>query len=256
MRYYTVADVHGYYTPLIKALEEKGFFSDRGEHRLVISGDLMDRGEEAVKLQSFILSLMEKNEVILVRGNHEDLFLDLVDNAFEYMTLTGLNSHHYSNGTISTALQLTGYDTIQALTSPDKFRFEALQTPFYTTIIPSMLNYYETQRYVFVHGWIPCTKLGEDTFIYDCNWRKANTQQWERARWINGMKACSCGVREKGKTIICGHWHTSYGHSVLDGCGTEFGSDADFSPYYGEGIIAIDACTLYTGKVNCVVIED
>lgn len=38
--------------------------------------------------------------------------------------------------------------------------------------------------------------------------------------------------------------------------GTEFGEDADFSPYYGPGIIAIDACTAFSGKVNCLVMED
>ena len=38
--------------------------------------------------------------------------------------------------------------------------------------------------------------------------------------------------------------------------GIEFGEDADFSPYYGPGIIAIDACTAFSGKVNCLVIED
>lgn len=56
--------------------------------------------------------------------------------------------------------------------------------------------------------------------------------------------------------IVCGHWHTSYGHSKYERKGTEFGEDADFSPYYGPGIIAIDACTAFSGKVNCLVIED
>lgn len=27
---------------------------------------------------------------------------------------------------------------------------------------------------------------------------------------------------------------------------TEFGSDADFSPYYAPGIMALDACTAYS----------
>ena len=256
MRYYTVADVHGFYTPLMKALEECGYFTDRGEHKLVVCGDLMDRGEEALKLQEFILSLMEKDEVILIRGNHEDLFLDLVDNASNYLTLDGLKSHHYTNGTISSALQLTGYDIYQAIMSPVMFEAKAINTPFYNRIIPATRNYLETERYIFIHGWIPCTTLGEDTFIYDSNWREANTEQWERARWINGMKAWSHGVRENGKTIICGHWHTSYGHAVLEGRCTEFGADADFSPFTGDGILAIDSCTAYTGKVNCVVLED
>jgi hypothetical protein len=46
------------------------------------------------------------------------------------------------------------------------------------------------------------------------------------------------------------------GHSKYEHKGTEFGEDADFSPYYGPGIIAIDACTAFSGKSNCLVIED
>ena len=61
---------------------------------------------------------------------------------------------------------------------------------------------------------------------------------------------------DENKTIVCGHWHTSYGHSKYEHKGTEFGEDADFSPYYAPGIIAIDACTAFSGMVNCLVIED
>ena len=43
------------------------------------------------------------------------------------------------------------------------------------------------------------------------------------------------------KTILCGHWHCSYGHFKYEHRGSEFGPDADFSPYYGEGVIALDA---------------
>ena len=73
------------------------------------------------------------------------------------------------------------------------------------------------------------------------------------------LEDTECSVEEsvmQRKTIVCGHWHTSYGHSKYEHKGTEFGEDADFSPYYGPGIIAIDACTAFSGKVNCLVIED
>jgi hypothetical protein len=37
----------------------------------------------------------------------------------------------------------------------------------------------------------------------------------------------------------------------------EFGEGADFSPYYyDDKLIAIDACTAYSGKVNVLVLED
>ena len=58
------------------------------------------------------------------------------------------------------------------------------------------------------------------------------------------------------KTILCGHWHTSYGHSKYEGRGSEFGLDADFSPYVSSGIIALDACTAFSKKVNMIVVED
>ena len=63
-------------------------------------------------------------------------------------------------------------------------------------------------------------------------------------------------VEEKEKTIVCGHWHSSWGHCRLEGKCSEFGKDSDFSPFYAEGIIAIDGCTAYSGRVNCIVLED
>lgn len=78
MRYYVVADPHGFFTELKTTLEEKEFFTDDQPHKLIICGDLFDRGAEARELQAFILDLMEQGEVILIRGNHEDLLLDFL----------------------------------------------------------------------------------------------------------------------------------------------------------------------------------
>ena len=75
MRYYVVADVHGFFDELKVALTENGFFEDKTPHKLVICGDLFDRGQQALLLQEFILDLLSKEEVILIKGNHEDLIL-------------------------------------------------------------------------------------------------------------------------------------------------------------------------------------
>lgn len=262
MRYYVVADVHGFYSELQAALTEKGFYEDKEPHKLVVCGDLLDRGCEALKLQKFILELLKKDEVILIKGNHEDLFLDLINNAEKWMTKANIYStHHWRNGTIDAALQLTGKDLQTSVLYPEDFKLKAKNTPFYKTIIPAMKDYYETNNYIFVHGWIPCAVMGrgigtKDTFIYEENWREQGEDRWNKARWLNGMAAASCGVREPNKTIVCGHWHCSYGHAELEGKGKEFDADSDFSPYYADGIIAIDACTAFSRKVNCIVIED
>ena len=90
-----------------------------------------------------------------------------------------------------------------------------------------------------------------DGLAYDPDWREAGPQAWREARWINGMDAAqSC--REE-KTILCGHYHCSYGHAVYEQKCPEAGPGADFSPYYAPGIIALDACTAYSGRVNVVI---
>ena len=261
MRYYVVADVHGFYSELQAALTEKGFYEDKEPHKLVVCGDLLDRSGEALKVQAFILELLKKDEVILIRGNHEDLFVDLIDNINKWLTPNVMGTHHWSNGTVDSLLQLTGMDLMEAIYQTKKCATIAKNSPFYKVLMPEMKNYYETENYIFVHGWIPCGVLGRgsrltDIFMFDDNWRDSNIDQWNKARWLNGMAAARRGVREPNKTIICGHWHCSYGHAVLEGKGSEFDDDSDFSPYYAEGIIAIDACTAYSGKVNCIVIED
>lgn len=99
MRYYVISDVHGYYTQMKSALEKAGFFSDTTPHKLIMLGDLFDRGHEAKQLQQFILEQMEQDKIIPIRGNHEDLFVELVttDAGMPY-------SYHKSNGTYDTAL--------------------------------------------------------------------------------------------------------------------------------------------------------
>ena len=56
-----------------------------------------------------------------------------------------------------------------------------------------------------------------------------------------------------GKTVICGHCYAAYGHSKY---GSKAAKQADSSPYFGDGVVAIDACTAISGKINVLVVED
>lgn len=257
MKYYVTADVHAYFTELNTALRRCGYFEDTEPHKLIICGDLYDRGTEALQLQEFLLELLAKDEVILIRGNHEDLALNLLHtwNQSSY-----LQRHHNLNGTVDTVCQLTGFSARDVFTKPAEVGRAFLQNPYIQTIIPAMVNYFETDRYIFTHGWIPCTpiSIGSDQreYVPIVAWRNAGAEQWDKARWINGMEAAHSGITEAGKTIVCGHWHCSFGHSHYNHDGGEFDNEPNFSPYYGDGIIALDACTALSGKVNCIVVED
>ena len=251
MRYYVTADIHGFFTPFRDALEAAGYYQDDGEKKIVICGDLFDRGAEAKKMQDFAQEMLNSNQIILIRGNHEDLFCELVtkDKGLPY-------NHHVHNGTYQTALDLTDYDIGMAGVRHFDFAEAARNTPYYREIIPTMLDYYETEHYVFVHGWIPCYPEGRFRFGMSDDWRNSNLPQWTAALWVNGIDAVNAGVIVENKTVVCGHWHCSYGHSRYEQKCSEFGPDADFTPYYAPGIIALDACTAHSGKVNVIVLED
>lgn len=159
-----------------------------------------------------------------------------------------------------TVLQLTKSSKIDIYNDTQEVLRKINESPFVQKIIPSMLDYYETDNYIFVHGWIPCETIRQNQYAVSYftieDWRNASKEQWGYSRWINGMDAANDGVIEKGKTIVCGHWHSSYGHSRYEGKCSEFGEDADFSPYYGKGIITLDTCTVHSKKINCLIIED
>lgn len=195
MKYYVISDIHSFYTPMMDALTAAGFFP----HKLVVLGDLLDRGSEAVAVQDFIAAQLEKDMVILIRGNHEDLLEDLAtaDAGLPYR-------HHVTNGTYDTGLQLTGYDANITRGNCCRFADAIRDTVFYKTIMPAMVNYFETEHYIFVHGWIPFNH-SEGGFSPIDDWRNAPLDEWKEARFENGMEAAAKKITEPGKTIVCGH---------------------------------------------------
>lgn len=262
MKYYVVSDVHGYCTHLKKALGDAGFFGDTEPCKLIVCGDLLDRGDEARELVDFMKELKDEGRLIYILGNHEQLLVECMQQIArgEIYAIAGGMSHHRSNGTWDTLIQISGLTESEAYGNPNELIRRVRGSVFYRELLPFGVDYFETERYVFVHGWIPYI-IETDGFvakrIYDPDWRDADSDGWRRARWSNGMElSCKYRINEPDKTVVCGHWHASYGHSRFENKGTEWGRDADHSPFFGDGIIAIDGCTAVSQSVNCIVIDD
>lgn len=262
MKYYVVSDVHGYYNLMKKALKDAGFFDEKEPCKLIVCGDMLDRGKEAVQMVDFMLKLKKEGRLIYIRGNHEDLLMQCLQEIASkgvHEIASGM-SKHYKNGTWDTLLQLSCMDVMEAYNNAAELIGRVRRSPYYKELLPSCVDYYETDNYIFTHGWIPCHC--DDYRVtngckYNPNWRKASVTAWKMARCFNGIDmACRYKMTEKNKTIVCGHWHTSYGHSKIEKRGKELDKNADFSPFKAKGILAIDGCTAYSGIVNCVVIEE
>ena len=252
-KYFIASDVHSFFNIFYAELLKNGFEIDNPEHKVIICGDLFDRGDQTVELFEFIKSLRGQDRLIYVRGNHESLLFDCMH---EIMCGRIPSSHHRHNGTIKTICQFCGENEWIIYDPTWRNKICDVMRPVLDFIDENCVDYAEIGNYVFVHGWIPCYQ-GLDDF------RNATAEDWERARWENGMKMwMNRHCRETGKTIVCGHWHCSWGWSHVRLERKEFPnkSRADwkksFEPFVDDGIMAIDACTAYTEMCNVIVIEE
>lgn len=239
-KFFVTSDIHSAYTPLKRALDEKGFDPNNENHWLVVCGDAFDRMDESNEVLHFLMSLERK---ILVRGNHDYLLEECCMREFPEW-------HDVSNGTKKTIEDLGGagygrpFDECCQITWNRTARYRHL-----------LRNYFETQNYIFVHSWIPVISQNGSYHKYDEEWRIATQNRWDDAMWGNPFEMADMGLNQTGKTIVFGHFHTSYQWSVHHKF-SEFGDDAKFDPYYGHNYIGLDACTAYTGKCNVIMLED
>lgn len=252
-KYFVTSDVHSFYDELMVALKEKGFEKDNLDHILCVCGDLFDRGLKTVELFEFARELQAQNRLIYVAGNHESLLFDCMKQLSRGWLPSG---HHFSNGTIKTICQFCGQNEwiMYDPTWRDKI-CETMQ-PVLDFISDNCVDYAEIGNHVLVHGWVPCYQ-GLDDF------RDATSEDWERARWDNGMEMwINPRCRVEGKKVICGHFHCSWGWSHLRLERKEWPNKSrnnwkeSFEPFIDDGIMAIDACTAYSGLCNVIVIEE
>lgn len=236
---FVVSDIHGHYDQMKKALDEAGFDAENESHIFVSCGDLFDRGGENDKVYRFVKSLKRK---ILIRGNHEDIL-------YKVLTNKQITFREAWNGTDITLRQLLGKDVIDE-------DFQLVCEPYEEKIreildfIDSMINYYETDKYVFTHGWLPVEIFDRTPEIIP-DWRDADALYWKDARWLQWQEMYGVGALLDDKTIVCGHRPTSMGNMYDSNREPD-----DSSIFYGDRMIAIDACTVRSGRVNLLLVEE
>ena len=73
--YFVFTDIHGFYSILKKELIKQGFDENNENHMLISLGDNFDRGNENYEMY-------DKNKIILVKGNYEDVLLEMFKRGF------------------------------------------------------------------------------------------------------------------------------------------------------------------------------
>ena len=230
---FAVSDIHGCTTALIKSLDAVGFDRKNPDHLLIVLGDLFDRGAENRRVLEYLGTVKNK---ILIRGNHEDILMESL-NTGRVGRLQGIN------GTLTTLAEFFAYYNGEAyldiVESSGRRVAEMLRTH-----IDKMYDYFETENYIFVHGWITEDAGGND-------FRYATGAKWHHARWTRWHNCYPNFEIPDGKTLVVGHTPCYYA-SMFD----KSRSDYDCSIFYGDRLVAIDGAAVSRGSVNVFVAED
>lgn len=261
MKFFITSDIHSFYNIFRDKLELSGFDYKCDDHKLAVCGDLFDRGTEPKQLLDFVQSLGDR--FIYIRGNHEDLINDCV---YEIVSGMSVSGHHYHNKTVDTIADFCDIDKqeLYRVRIPDSTRHivKEKMMPILEWINRKSIDYTCIGDYILVHGWVPIDyDVGSKNkhVIPEEMW--SNREIWKEARWTNGMQAWKDKCRVDDKTIICGHWNCSWGHSHIRQDRKEFPDKSkkdwkkSFEPFIDDGIIAIDACTAYSGLCNIIILE-
>lgn len=262
-RYFVVADIHSFYTELIEGLNKAGYNKENPNHILVVCGDIFDRGPDSIKVYEFLSQLPEEN-CILIRGNHEGLYRDLLKKNYP-------QSHDFTNGTVKTFTQIAGYPaeyiSLWELDATDTFHWNEVKNKVVKSPITDWLksdrwvDYVEIGDNIFVHSFIPTSPaiIKDGITIserYNRNWRKASKAAWKNATWGCPYEQFKAGYFDPeyalGKNLVCGHWRTSDFHAIFNTQGTQTFDDI----FYIRGLIGLDACTVLSHQVNVLVIDE
>ncbi|MRR16534.1 MAG: serine/threonine protein phosphatase [Deltaproteobacteria bacterium] len=202
-RIFAIGDIHGCLADLRRLIRH--ISADPQSDTLILLGDYIDRAPGGRGVVDYILRLREDfQKVLCLCGNHESMLLDYLDGGNEDLYL--------ANGGAQTlnAYGISRHDGPHAR----RAKIPKAHLRFFESLLP----YYETDQYIFVHaGLLPGLPLA-DQDIQDL--------QWIRRTFIDSEY-------DFGKRIIFGH--------------TRFAA-----PLVTANKIGIDTGAVYGGKLTCV----
>lgn len=178
MRTFLISDIHGNNTLFRKSLKTVGL---KKSDKLIILGDLIDRGKDSKGVLDTILLMQENGfEIEILLGNHEEMFLE------SFKNINNLNKWMLNGGDKT----LQSFLTSQIEKIPTK----------YVDLIKSFKTHLEIDNYILVHAAVNM-KISDP-------FQDIDTLLWEREPinfldldWLGKRKVIH-GHHPKSKTEI------------------------------------------------------
>lgn len=244
MSTFVCSDIHGNYDAWLKALKKSGINFDAGD-KLIILGDLIDRGDKSYDCLSYTFDLIDKypEQVIYLMGNHEEMFLD-------FLTVNNPESSHGYEKLMKYGRRWLENGGLQMVTS-----FLGDTTEYYVDDLLNLYNIFH-EKYGFVNKLndlpyyfidenhnIVCVHAGFKSGIR-LKEQKSTHMLWIRDEFYKSFEPVKSDQLD-GKLIVHGHTPVKY-----------------FKNYGGEGFyqgkhhIGIDGGAAMDRKILIVKIDD
>lgn len=216
---YAIGDIHGDYLTFVELLKDY----DHKRHQLVLMGDLADRGPRSKECLQLGKRLVEEEDAIYLKGNHEDILLNFLkepeeryDNYLRNGGSNTINSLIHQGATAE-------YSPLEMSILIQSYHEELIE------FLQALPLYYEWHDYLFVHAGVDLTKA---------DWRQTSPQDFV---WIR--EPFHQGENKTGKTIVFGHTITPFLH----------GDNQTTDLWLSDNKIGIDGGGIYGGSVHGVI---
>ena len=219
--FYVISDIHGQINLFKRLLEHY----DPAIHQLILIGDLNDRGPASKQCLLLGKELVETQGAIYLRGNHEEYFLQFLNEPEVWFT------SYIRNGGAETVESLLHSGAIEEY-SPTEIAMMIRSR--YRELVDFLMErplYFEHGQYIFVHAGVDLDKKDwHQTDPHDFIWIREPFQQ---------------NKNNTGKTIVFGHTITPSLHGDMQ--------TTDL--WLSDGKIGIDGGGVFGGSVHGVIFD-
>lgn len=210
-----IGDVHGRDELLARLLDRLA--QEAPNHQVVLVGDLIDRGEQSAAVMRRV---MERPDLVVLKGNHEAMCLDFLDEP-ERKGLLWLR-----NGGLQT-LASFGVGGLAISPGPEALRKASEQLK--AAMGDEMIRWFRSRLMRWRSGNIAVVHAGADP--------GRPLEEQEEATLIWGHPRFGSEVRTDGMWVV-------HGHTILP------------EPVAGGGRIGVDTGAYATGRLTAALIEE
>lgn len=250
MKVYAMSDIHGSAQALANAVTHIFKTFDVTKDKLLFLGDYIDRGPDSFKVLKIIHNLQKdfgKETIIVLRGNHDQMFFDWLD--YRYNTL-----HLANDPTLTTVKSFMKniwpgrelfFDGINSIFYKDGEKYIDATEEIIQLIKENNKELLDWYRKTHYYELIRDTLFVHAGFTENPGWNWAESSEQEMI-W---KYPATYGYTPWNKKVVAGHIMTRELHPEY------VPQEKEDSIYRNKDHIYIDGAACVTGKVNILVYD-